>query len=699
MVQQVLRHYILRLLILVAGLMVGLAPLHAQADPAPSTTDSPTAPVEFESLDSEVTAAWDTFQVRYRRFLDRQPMGFETELAETLWDDLRSSLARARGLPEALVDSSPMEFLQGSAFVWVLLIFLIGLRLVDRPALILAHRYHIGMLTTTTWMNKLWRAAACIGGRILPVLTFILLSFFPVRALFPGEAWPIVLTSFLVYLLAYRFVSSVVNTALAFGVVDVSDEDSLRIARHTRWTLLFVIPFLFLTRSAQIIGASNGLQAFLLFDLHIVLATVATSTLYLKPILVGLLPRKTMLQRRVHDAVNDHFRTFVLLAVILLGLRAAGYVYAATFILVRGYGVLMVVVAFIALAERARSEIDARSNQRALRDHRDLLMGFFRLGYVIALLVVIVVVLRVLGLYEPITTILRTDLLTIGETPISLYSLLASLVAFLCALLTGRTLRVGLVLRVFPKWGVELGVSYAFSALINYAAITVGFFLGLTQLGVSFSAITVLLASLGVGIGFGLQTMTENLISGFVLLFGRSVQKGDFVTVNNIYGQVDAVGARSVIVRTPDNFDILIPSKEMVGGQIINWSYRDHAVRVHVPLGVSYNSDPRHVEAILKKVAANFDPIMDQPAPEVWLNRFGDSAIEMALLVYFDCRVITKERLLGELNFFIWDALRAANVEIPFPQRDIHIRTDPGKPDVADVPEHTTDSLGRQDRK
>ena len=149
--------------------------------------------------------------------------------------------------------------------------------------------------------------------------------------------------------------------------------------------------------------------------------------------------------------------------------------------------------------------------------------------------------------------------------------------------LISKLLRIGLSSSVYPKFSVDMGVAYAVNTLVNYLIVVIGFFMVLVALGVNLGALTVVAASLSVGIGFGLQTLTENLISGFIILFGRAVRKGDYVTVNNVYGRIEAVGARSVVVRTPDNYDLLIPSKEIIGGTIINWTYRDSIVRLRVP--------------------------------------------------------------------------------------------------------------------
>ncbi|MFU8803747.1 MAG: mechanosensitive ion channel family protein, partial [Bradymonadaceae bacterium] len=270
----------------------------------------------------------------------------------------------------------------------------------------------------------------------------------------------------------------------------------------------------------------------------------------------------------------------------------------------------------------------------------------------------------------------------VGRVEISLFSILHVALIVGVTILATKLFKAILNAKIYPTLDVEIGVAYAVNTLINYALFMVAFFLCLFALGVHLSAVVVVIASLGVGIGFGLQTLTENLISGFIILFGRSVKKGDFITVNSVYGQVEAVGARSVVVRTPDNYDMLIPSKEIVSGQIINWTYHDSVVRIHIPVGVSYKSHPREVERVLKEACSQYPLILESPAPEVWLTSFGDSSINFSLLIYFDCRQITERKLRGQFNFVVWDALEAAKIQIPFPQRDVHLKSTDASPEM-----------------
>src|SRR5690606_6336348 len=134
----------------------------------------------------------------------------------------------------------------------------------------------------------------------------------------------------------------------------------------------------------------------------------------------------------------------------------------------------------------------------------------------------------------------------------------------------------------------------------------------------------------------------------------------------------------SVTITTTDNFELVIPSSALVSNSIINWTLTSPFVRVRIPVGVTYSCDVRQVKSVLLDAALRHSKVMRRPAPEVWLEGFGDSSVNFVLLVYIDCRRTNELRVRGELNYYVWDALAEANIEIPFPQRDINIRTDAG---------------------
>jgi small-conductance mechanosensitive channel len=357
----------------------------------------------------------------------------------------------------------------------------------------------------------------------------------------------------------------------------------------------------------------------------------------------------------------------------LLALRALGYSRASSFILTRGYGLFLLLLATFSLGARMRAMIDQRVQSMSADDPQlDTLLSIRRLSTLVLIAITTDAALKILALDEAITLLLRTPIFRLQQLSFSVYNAISAALIVSVAVLLSQLLRYLLNARVYPALKIEVGVAYAINTLISYAVVVIGIFLVLVALGVNLSALTVVLASLSVGIGFGLQTMTENLIAGFIVLFGRAVRKGDYVTIEGTFGRVEAVGARSVIVRTPDNVDLLVPSKALVASSITNWTYRDSLVRLHLPVGVDYNSTPREVERSLLDAAKRHELVCQQPPPEVWFTGFGDNALNFELLVYFDCRKITDKRLAGQLYFHIWDVLKEANINIPFPQRVLH---------------------------
>jgi small-conductance mechanosensitive channel len=284
--------------------------------------------------------------------------------------------------------------------------------------------------------------------------------------------------------------------------------------------------------------------------------------------------------------------------------------------------------------------------------------------------------LSIVGLIIPLTAFARALAFTIGDTPISLFNVIKAVMLLGGAVLISRVLRTTLDHAVYPTVGVEVGAGYAISTAAHYAILTGAFGGALITIGIDLAAMAVFAGALGVGIGFGLQDIARNLISGFILLFGRSVEKGDWITVsNNLFGRVETVGARSVLLRTPDNFDMVIPSNDLVNSTIINWTHDDAHVRVHIPVGTSYRCDPKDVREALLEAAARSPHIVHERPVSVWLTNFGDSAVEFELLLWIDASKISPARLRGETLFLVWDVLKERGIEIPFPQQDLHLRT------------------------
>ena len=188
--------------------------------------------------------------------------------------------------------------------------------------------------------------------------------------------------------------------------------------------------------------------------------------------------------------------------------------------------------------------------------------------------------------------------------------------------------------------------------------------------------------ALGIGIGLGMQSTAANLIAGFSIIFGRRLRKGDLLQVGDTVGYVREIGLRATKVRTLDNIEYLIPNAELTTNTIVNYTLSDALIRVHIPVGVSYSADPKQVEKLLLDVAKNNPDVIQGNPPQVWFTEFGDSSLNFELLVWTDVRSVGALKLRSDLYYAIFAALAEAGIEIPFPQRDLHIRSGLVPPDA-----------------
>ncbi len=240
--------------------------------------------------------------------------------------------------------------------------------------------------------------------------------------------------------------------------------------------------------------------------------------------------------------------------------------------------------------------------------------------------------------------------------------------------LTGK-IRQWITDRVLARANVDIGVRQAVGSIIRYGFIAVGFAIILQTAGIDLSALTVLAGALGIGVGFGLQNIANNFISGLIILFERPIKVGDRIDVGGVSGDVVEISPRATTVVTNDNIAVIVPNSEFISSRVTNWSYTNRDVRLNFPIGVSYQSDAEQVRRALLEVASAHAGVLTQPPPDVLLEEFGDSSINFKLRVWTRRYTTTPGVLRSELNYAILKKFHEENIEIPFPQRDLHIRS------------------------
>lgn len=223
---------------------------------------------------------------------------------------------------------------------------------------------------------------------------------------------------------------------------------------------------------------------------------------------------------------------------------------------------------------------------------------------------------------------------------------------------------------------VDRGTRFALAAVLRYVIVIVGGVLAFGRIGIQWSQIQWLAAAITVGLGFGLQEIVANLVSGLIILFERPVRIGDIVTVGGIDGKITRIRIRATTVTDWNRRELIVPNKEFITGQIINWTLSDPVTRVDIPVGIAYGSDTRLARNLLLRVADECEHVLDRPAPEALFNGFGDSTLEFQLRVHIPNRDVWAQ-VIHNLHTRIDDEFRKAKIEIAFPQRDIHIRSMP----------------------
>jgi potassium efflux system protein len=239
----------------------------------------------------------------------------------------------------------------------------------------------------------------------------------------------------------------------------------------------------------------------------------------------------------------------------------------------------------------------------------------------------------------------------------------------LLSAIVGRGLR-----RMLKRRGLSPGAQFATVKIARYVLTLIGLLVAIDSIGVSLSAVLAASTVLLVGIGFGLQNIAQNFISGLIVLFEQPVRPGDFIKVGDAYGVVAAIGLRATRVVTRDQVTIIVPNSELVTTQVINHSIPTSNLRIAISVGVAYGTDTELVRKTLIAVPVSHPHVLPEPAPEVRFEQFGDSSLGFSLLVWIPDPGEDR-RVSSDLRFEIERRFRAAGIEIPFPQRDLHLRS------------------------
>ena len=286
----------------------------------------------------------------------------------------------------------------------------------------------------------------------------------------------------------------------------------------------------------------------------------------------------------------------------------------------------------------------------------------------------LMVALHLLGWLPGVLLALDAVAFSLGESRISLLLCIKVVLTVVFFWVLALWLANLIEQRVKQSEHISSSVQVALAKFSKFFLLAIAIFIALDASGIDLTTLTVFSGALGVGIGFGLQRISSNFISGFILLFDHSIKPGDVITVRDKFGWVQALHARYIVVRDRDGVETLIPNENLITSEVINWSYTDPDVRMRIRLQVSYDDDPEEAMAIMIACAKASPRVQDDPLPQTRLIEFGDNGIVLELRIW----ILDPENGLGsvrsEINLAIWYAFKEAGITIPYPQRVIHIK-------------------------
>ncbi len=478
--------------------------------------------------------------------------------------------------------------------------------------------------------------------------------------------WSQPLLSLAMALFVWRLVYALVGTTLdparpEYRLTAMDDRAAAWWRQRLRRVVLWL---LWATVNASLVERSG------LTSPSLVLAFVVIELLALRSV-TSVLHDERLAAARVRAAVAVWGRRFRQLAragmLLMIALSGFGFLNLAWYV---GWGLLksVVVLALAAVLWRLGEDVLAQwDSGLSLAVRRSAAAAWTSL---IAALVVVVMPFA-WGIEGSLWGLLQRVLgfgIAVGTRQLTVLRLVVAALCLIGAWLFGRLLGVALERRVFPRTPIDVGVRTAIVRSIGYVLITIGALAAVRTLGFDLTNLAIMAGALGVGIGFGLQTLVSNFVSGLIILFERPFKIGDILEQDGVYGYVRRIRARSTVLRTFDESEIVLPNADLLSHKITNWTLTDNRARVTVSVGVAYGSDVVKVRETLYRVGKEHPRVLAEP--QVYFTNFGDSSLDFRLMVWIDIR--ERLKVLSDLHFAVDAAFREAGIQIPFPQRDVH---------------------------
>ncbi|QDI77091.1 mechanosensitive ion channel family protein [Leisingera aquaemixtae] len=289
------------------------------------------------------------------------------------------------------------------------------------------------------------------------------------------------------------------------------------------------------------------------------------------------------------------------------------------------------------------------------------------------------ITLRILGITQEATALLDSVAIDFGDLRISLFLVVQAIVILGVMLTLARVISQVAANRIRSNSEISPSMQVLGAKLAQILLFGGAFFIGLKAIGIDLTGLAVLSGAIGVGLGFGLQKVVSNLVSGLIILLDKSIKPGDVISLGDTFGWINALGARYVSVVTRDGREYLIPNEDLITTQVVNWSHSDRFVRLDLTFGTAYGDDPHKVRKIAIEAASSVNRVLQYGSkkPVCHITGFGDSSVDYVLRFWIDDPTGGLTNIRGNVFLALWDAFQAQGISIPFPQREVRMLNDP----------------------
>jgi len=621
------------------------------------------------------------FQKEARSLFTREPLGWNFETIDFLTNWFFSLPLKIPDFLSSIQEQSRLLGAAGSLFVLVLLLaVLYSLLWQGRVLAVLEEKFQV----LKTWLPEATypyylALLRIVVASLVPLL--LLGGFSLVRAFIPSRMpWFLFIERLLILWAIGAVLLHLLGELLLRDLFRVSRKYGRALFNISRVVVLYILLAVGIVWAAETFHMRQDVQAFIRFIISLSIVCALIPLLLKKQALLSLLPE--LPYRTYQNFVNALERYYfpVIFFTFLTGLMwCFGYHRFATTLWTKTWAVagsfVLIMIGYHVLSGLLNRWVDKKDVED---EEAKFLFGALRslLLYITGLAAVLVA-LHLLGLLGPLQDILSLPILTIGKTSLSVWILGKALIILIAILYVTRLLQAYLTYKIYPPLGIESGLAYVLNTFLKYTGLILGLLFSLAAVGIDFRIFMVFAGAVGIGLGLGMQTIAANLISGFSLIFGRKLRKDDWIQVGETRGVVTDIFLRATKVRTRDNIEYLIPNSDFISKTFVNYTLSTPMIRIHIPVRVAFDSDPSRVSRILVETAEKHPEVEIYREPEVSCVGYGDNSLLFELLVWIDIREIAEWRIRSRLYFGIFKAFRREGIDVPVPQRDLHLRTAP----------------------